>query len=690
MAEPIKGPFQVVDEATADAAPIAAAGTGPTAQPISGFQVLPEHANGMSDITPLNESPLSIPQRFQMGLGNDKGRMDFLRNNFEDVKKNKDGDFLIKKEGLWYRADGVGMGDPDAWKTTKGLMNIGREAAGELAENAPLIAAIGGSIAAGIATGGASLLAQAGAAAGVAGAVEGVRTSLGRIEGTYKATPDEQLKDIAFESILNAGGVYLAAGVKPTAQAVSKLLDDWVPGVKKLPASARETIKNLYGRFTVGGENIDELIENPMVRSQLKWAASRAGGNDAEVAKVLTRDSIQTANEAARTGRRMLNEIYTKMEDELVAAVPKNFSANIDQVANKVFVDALNDGLVMLKTVGDNPVKLSQARALQLLSQNGGKLPKGVEFALRSQDELAAAFRRGGVDVADAAFVSETHGALKSFFETLSSVSTQGARGERGVRQLMKASAVLDDVTYQLSQQGKDMAVNSIPARMAQFHDVVRKGVVQEFEKYGAGKNFTALNDSYSQLRKPLEGLLKAARQAEKQGIDTPLENFVARLGTRPGKSEAVKEGFEQAVQVANNYGVGSAKAFEAAQTRIRANRAAGAFNPLFKPNVISGTATLGAAGSLAMGNPVWAAGLAAGAVATSPRGAYGTTLLVNSMWKQKQFLEGLGAKGVQQLFSNDAARNAFATTVMQVPQVEQATQEHLLGPIGLGQGTQR
>lgn len=680
------------------------------------LQILPKYANGLSESSPVNTSPLSVAERYQLALGNEKGTQDYLSKRFEAVKKNDDGELLVKEKGLWHRVDGKAFSDVDPWTATKGVMKAAgsmalltgasltgskslekaavdmadsnptsREMMSEYAENIPTIAAVGGSIVAGAATGGGSLVAQAAGAGAAAALTEGARTSLGRLEGTYQATPEQQAKDIGFETLLNMGGVVLAAGVKPTAALIADALPQWAKSMGSAPAAVKDMIKNAYGRMTVGAENIDELLENTdLVRRQMKWAAAKTGGNDGSFVETIVRDSTATVKEAAKTSRVMLGELYTKMEDELVSAVPKNFTAEVDKVAQPALRQLMDNGLVAVELAGK---QMSVANATRLLEASGGKLPKTAKFVLRSQDELLDIFRRGGLDVGDAALVGETHAALNEFVKTTSQLSgAVGMNGERGVRALMKTSQVLDDITYKLGEQGKEQSVNSITRMMAGLHESVRGGVAQQFEKAGAGQAFTQLNGSYSELKRPLSALLRASEQATKSGSDAPLEAFMKRLAARPGTSESVKEGFEQALSAGEKYGLSSAKTFSQLQSRLRANEAAKAFNPWVANNLVGkGSATM-ALGSAATGNFAIAGALAAGAAATSPRVAMGTTLAVNSLWKGQQFVSRLGAKSMNAFLQDPRAVNAFVSATLQTPAMAEEVQGKLLSPLQGGQ----
>jgi len=162
--------------------------------------------------TALPTSPLSVAERFQViGLGNRKGQISWLRDNFEDVAEVPESrDLVVKQDGVGHRVDGDNFSQPDSWEWTKEV----------IADVAGVIPEIATGTAIGVAaslSGGTALLAAPLIGAGS----ETLRTSLGRLAGTYEATVDEQIADVAIESMLSLGGEAVAIGAKPDGNARS-------------------------------------------------------------------------------------------------------------------------------------------------------------------------------------------------------------------------------------------------------------------------------------------------------------------------------------------------------------------------------------------------------------------------------------------------------------------------------------
>jgi len=70
------------------------------------FLESPEIADIGQEDTPIDKSPLSFKQRTFLGFSeNQDETINYLKNNFEDAKKNENGKFLVKSDGLWHRVD---------------------------------------------------------------------------------------------------------------------------------------------------------------------------------------------------------------------------------------------------------------------------------------------------------------------------------------------------------------------------------------------------------------------------------------------------------------------------------------------------------------------------------------------------------------------------------------------------------
>jgi hypothetical protein len=673
---------------------------------------LPDHANGMSPLTPINASPLSIEERYKLGLGNEKGRDEYLKNKFEAVTKDQHGNILVKDQGLWHRMDPDNFGDADAWTITKGLVRtagalgalvvsdkwatdianknpVSKELLSEYGENLPGMIAMGTSALAGMATGGASLGAQAAGAAAAAGATELTRTSLGRLEGTYVATPEEQVKDVALESVLNAVGVGIAAGVKPTAGWLAKQLEQKAPSIANIPQASRNIIKSMYGDISgVGSDNIDELLNNTSgVRSAMQSLGAKASGSNAKFVQAATLDSVDAVKNMAPVAKAMLSETYKNAEQNLVDVAGETFKSDLSGFTDQALKSATDNGLVVLAEPAANGklVRKTAEGTAKLIAENNGVVPSKFSYMVPSRDELFQMFKNGNVGASDA-LVDETHQALSKVVVTMNSLRGGQANGEQAVKQLLKANQLVNDLTYQFRQEGVDSGVNSLNRLMSSLHKDVEDATTKKFGEAGAGaaEAFTKIKSNYSAMADALRPITDAAKKADGKAGEAAYEKLLSQLAAKPGKNATVKDSYDAVVAQARSLKLnGLADKFAEQQARIRANTAAVAFNPMISKGIVGKGSATAAIGSVAMGHPALAGALAVGAATTSPRLAYANTLGVKALTAGKDMLASQITKQGNRLVQNPAALNAFVSAISQAPSLSQKTQQHLLG----GQG---
>jgi hypothetical protein len=260
--------------------------------------------------------------------------------------------------------------------------------------------------------------------------------------------------------------------------------------------------------------------------------------------------------------------------------------------------------------------------------------------------------------------------------------------GETAVRQILKTRDIVDDLTYQFRMQGVDQNINSIPRLMAQINESVEGTTAKHFARSSptAVEALQKIDSNYKAVKELVTPLEKAALAAEKQGNNVPFENFVAKLASKPGKNVDLKSSYDLIPELARTYNLkGLGESVSALQSRIRANQAAVAFNPVIAKNVVGQGTMTAAVGSALMGNPTMLGYAGAGAAATSPRVAYGTALTAKVLWQGKDFLAKQIVNGSNRLVQNPAALNAFVQTINQSTDLAQQTEDQLLSPLQQG-----
>lgn len=699
----------------------------------SDYQPLPSYANGMSPLTPINSSPLSAEDRFQLALGDEKGKQAFLKQRFSDIQKDGDGNQVVqdKQTGLWHRTSADAFKDVDPWTATKGIIRtvgalgvlgfnqqaaqdmadqnpVSKELLGTYADMAPKLAAAGLTTVAGPAAAALGEAATLGSAAalpfsagtsfalsGIAGTAaeavatgasallaRGAVTSFGRLEGTYQATPEEQLSDAAKEGLFNAGGVFFMAGAKVPMGALSDKMGSWAGNMNLIPQSAKDTFKALYGRIALGeggAQHFDEALENTEGVQQMMDMGAKAGGGPDGFKQRIFQDQIQTVKNAAETGRQMLRALYGKLSDQLGSAVPANFVGDVSEATSSAMKALADKGLLELEVGGE---RVSAADAAEILADGGKSIGKDMRWVVKSKDALKQALARGDSDIASVLSNDETHAALSKVVETMNDLSAGKAYGREGAKMLMNTQQALNDLTYQIQQTAKEGSNNSLANLMAAIHDHVSQGFSEQFEKYGAGEAFARINSSYAAMKQPMTDLQNAVAKAAKSGSDAPLETFIKKISAK-GSSMSAKNSFQAISETADKFGLTKlAQDFEGHAARLRAGDAAVAFNPWIKSDVLSRNALGGAGVALMTGHPGLAMAVGGTMAATSPRLAYNSTLAVKTFQAAKAQLAAMGASGVQRMAQNPQAMQLFARSVLATPSMANAVQQNLMQPV--------
>ncbi len=727
----------------------------PAGVDISNWKEMPSHANGLSENAPINKSPLTIEQRYDLALGNKKGNVSKLKSMFEDAKEIKDGplkgDLMVKQGGLWHTVDSHSLGEVDPWKLTtalsvgKGLLasvqstadilmrsskqnkygpkedlavqgltrgdEVAKETASEVTEKLPMAAAAGLGVAAGMLTGGVApavgfwgtvgaMTPQAVGAGIAAGSAELARTSLGRMEGTYEASPETQLADIATESLINAAGVYIANGVKPTAAWMGSKLDKMGTGWRSLPEKSKDILKNAYGSWSNVGEALEANSVDPVgMKEAYKRATDGYKGSINKAKTNIVLDNTEQIKDAGFIGKSWLKQIYGKTEDELIQALPANHKSDPSGLVADVFKALHGEDLVKVTQRPGAGGAYTPVEVIKDIFDNGGKLPPEIGFRLPSHEAIIQQFQKtGNPKLADIALNKETYDGLKEVVQSLQLLQrvAPNSGNKEATRQMLKFNRALSDLTYKLGESGRQDSVNGLTALMSKIHqEMVEPAVAKQFANHSpqAEQLFKAMNENYKSLRQPLSQLVDAVDKSRDVG-DAAFEQLANRLGTRAG-NETGKKDFNLVVALAKKYGLAGVDRFQEAQRRIYNNNMAIQFVPAMGSSFMSQGA-IGGGISTVFYNPLAAAGLGLVAATKSPMVNYhgqnalrAAGKLLQPAWQAKEFMGKLGANMTARMLADPEMTNAFVSTITNAPYIENDVEQKLLSPL-MGGGQQQ
>lgn len=477
------------------------------------FELLPDYANGLSPDAPINKSPVEIIDRLKLVTGNTPGKLKYLKQKFEDAIVDKSGDILVKKEGLWHRVDANGLGDGDAWDMTKELVkdaadlsDIALAAAGSAVSGAKGAAL--GSLAgpAGTVAGG-----LAGAAAG-GGAAEGIRTSLGRLVGTYDATPEEQMADIGKEAILSLAGEGLALGVKPTVKLFSKAFKKFenVPNFTKEQLAS--VIEGTNGTPAWAARRVMDGTDNVLSHTDMALKKIGPQAPTDQAVDVLMQEQTKLVKKYAPVANQKLQAQYAKDTADLLKAVPENFKADMKEVTTNALTFLENEGYG--KTV-----------------ELGGK----KRFQLYSNEELAKQFGMPTEQIGKR-LGPETRKGMQELVKVINDLNLYGtASGKQGAAKVLQLrKSIRDNLDGVFNKDAPD----EVKRVAYQLKNTLYEGMGKPFADAGLGSKYLAINQNYAAKKDAVNLLMDAASSDNPQAVD----NLVKQLSSKAGAYRSVKD----------------------------------------------------------------------------------------------------------------------------------------------------
>lgn len=629
---------------------------------------LPVYASGLSAVTPINSSPLSVGERFKLALGDEKGNADWLKSKFKQVVQNKNGDYtVLDADGRWKRIDPEGNnGDP--WELTK-----------DIADMAPTAGKIGASIVAGVLSGGTSLAAQAGVMAGVGAAGSLAQTSMGRAFGTYSDDPVAQVKDMALETVLNAGGVFIPVAAKYGKEALGGLLNKSFTALGKAAPEVQNTISGILSTFTGASDDVIRTTfeSTDEVTNSLNGALKGRTSDQA-------RDYLKTSMFAPVKGMLEnmtagVSNMYEQMAKRVAAVVPEDKVFTGLDVMQKRFQDVLvKNGIGAVNEAGEFALKTTQ-QVWDDLALPTGKMAEGLGL---NKDEMLALLYKINQNMgamSNASLLKGKEGFLKlvSIDKEIKLIQRQLA----GIAQTTNNSGLIGltksigNITDDIMRPNYDMGT-FIDMRKLWGNDVV--------EQLGKLTSTTGerIIDATGRTRNPLQALnhfydmaedaISPLRMATAQGQNvSAVESVMNSLSSASKTRVAPRNNFDAVVGLLNSAKVYNSNLHNIAANvsktaqQLRVNNAASTWTQWARPGLISTQAGVAAAtgvgAAMATDNEKaipWA--LAAGGAITSPRLAY---TAIKGMMAGRQFISQLAAKGGKEAFIKEAAKNPGLAT---------------------------
>lgn len=654
---------------------------------------LPEYADGLTADFPINESPLSIQDRLSLSLGDEAGKVKFLKENYGQVQKTESGDFVIKgKDGLWRRADATGLGNSDPWKMTKDIVSglsalanpIGaaidlaqgkevfqgaaKEVASDVAENLPMAAAVGAQLGVAALTGGASLGAQAAAAAATGMGTKSIETILGRALGTYEASNEELLQDVAIEGLLNTGGTYVGAGIKVGMPYIAAGLQKTGEMLSKVNPFSRNMMTSLFGLNVPGGQRVVEhLVDRPNEVASWVKHAGKGTTNSVEAQNVLLQKGARLTEQAAKAAQPSLNNMHEVALRDVLKNVDQNFDPEIKKTVNSILQKFVEKGVAKQEVVRN---------AQGNIIQQGIRVKTLKEF---TEEAAETGFMH------PLAGSPEELALIEDFVNKLNSqASRKELYGIAGANQLLEMKRQINDLSFKAYNSAKAAGQSTAQRLLTQLkssYDAIiypkfdlKKPATSSVFEGETSDNLLRLADSkYTEAKKALTPLLQAVKAAERN--PETWYNLYRNVNSQAG-SNAKKLALEEVADYLSKYGGKEAAMLASNVKTIKDINAASNFIPNFKPSIISNVAVGGALGSALSGAPGIAVPMAASAVVTSPKLNYH---LIKNFVSAKDFIGNLGRLDRMRFLNDPAAVSQFVSTVANAPGTRQQLSTELM-----------
>jgi hypothetical protein len=455
--------------------------------------------------TAFDISPVGLTDRLKLSLGNVKGQINYLKNKFEDVAFNGNQDLVVKDKGMWKKVDASGLGDGSGWDMAKEFAKDIADLTDVAIDTAGSVAGASAGAAATVATGGAAApLALGGAAAG-GSIASGIRTSLGRIVGTYQATPEEQIRDAAIDGLLSMGGEAIALGAKNT------IIPAFKNAVKNIGETASPIVKNNIARFlnlSTGAREADalRLLDRPeMVGGQIDdiLKAAGKGATDDVIDNVSRKKVMMIAREPLENAQKNLSATYRSQIAEGLKEVSDNFSFDVKQPIANTLNDLAKTGLINIDKTG-------------------------LSFKVPTAEKLAETL---GVPPIAGARLKNT---IQNFVQGANNIVSGKipTQGKAAAAALLETRKSFDDMYYSLIH-GNQMAERVLTPITSKL----REDLVRPFANEKSAQKILNTLNFYRETKPFVEEALAAT-----SGSLNTYEAFIRRLYSNPGDFAQTKE----------------------------------------------------------------------------------------------------------------------------------------------------
>lgn len=577
--------------------------------------------------TALEVSPVSLPDRFKLEVGNEKGAISYLKQNFEKVLPHPERGLVVKNKGVWQQVDPSGLGEGDPWQMSQELAADVLESTREVGDiAASIVGGLAGGALAGLAgapTGpGAAATATAGAVAGRTAGVAAnsfAMSSLGRFFGTYEAEPEEQARDAGIDAMIALTGEAIVPGGKLIFKGGKKVVKSagrTAPAIatrralKSLSESVAGTSKDVLSTFIsffsgAPSKATDQMIDNmdlvdkeaKRIISKVKKSGERLTSN--AIDETVASEQVGKLSILVDNYEKQVGKTFKQLEGKMLASPGvKSFTANISE--------SIEPSLKSLASIG-----------VINFDDKAGK------YILKNKEEIAEALL-GEKPVANLA--GKVTKSIENVVNTMNKYVKEGqVTGRDGLKKVLEVRRTLDDMYFDLASRNTN-AAKEFTSVMSESVFGTRNSLVESITKSGLGEQYRAMNKFWKD-NLPVRALAKQVKNTKTAGILDPergLNNLYKKLNT--GKDADI---FMRRIETMGNVAGGAMKSLA---NRMNATESAKYFSANMPniymlaggPGVVAKAAVAGGLGLAAQETDSALIDAAAGVAALTvfPRGA--------------------------------------------------------------------
>lgn len=685
---------------------------------------------------PVGISPVSAETRLNWDLGTPKGVMESIAKSgeFDRVYPHDEHGLLLRKNGVWSKVD------PGLLETlqTRDPWTIAKEFWADFNELMPeaneITAAAAGAIKGG------ALAAPLGPVAAIGGAVLGsgigaygasiVNTVLGKIKKTYKATPEEEIGEYAWDTAAAMSGNLVGPGAKLgyaglikmakflknspigdiSAVIMGHLTKTKTGGMRLLMDRTEDLMRVIKNATRQAGEKVpletaifktkekaitkaEEFLNMAQRALPKKWgeefqklvvkAKDRMPAFDIEeMAKRVAAEleekgfgKIDIVDDAAKGKTQIQNELL-KARDKIQtllgkrAELIKTKKAKLDSLSQGKEVigqgQTLADLTTEIKVVERELQRLQRGSQQQLKNFKATPRKPRLVFREFTPEEIAERRLDETSQVVGPDEVKAINNALNSFNRRM---GAKNLKGERAAKVLTAIQKEINLIEGDISAT-KLVSKPSIGRAVSQINDTVRSAVKDKFRAAGLGQEHQAMSDVYKRYG---DAVKEARKIIQRKGS---VEAFTDKLGSEAGRNVTPRGIAEQLVDLAGPEGN---KLFK----EIALYDTAAKFLP-WAPNlglIQTGTVLTGLAqvstGSLLAAIPTVALG-----TQFSPRIVANEISLLTKLGQVNKMFKLLPKEQMLKLTGNRAAFTSIFKNIIDTMQMEDGIQQEIKGKL--------